>query len=304
MLAGVWSWSQTPNYTVLFSNLGEKDGGAVIAALGAQNIPYKVEQGGATIMVPGDKANELRLQLASQGLPKGGIVGFELMDVQKLGMSQFNEQITYQRGLEGELARTIQSISSVSSARVHLAIPKQTAFLRDEEKPTASVVLTLYSGRTLEPSQVAGIVNLVASSVPKLSPDQVSIIDQQGNLLARKRDARMGGLDATQLEYVRHVEKSYMDRIQNILLPLLGEGNFRAQVAADVDFDSTEQTSEVYKPNPTPTTAIRSQQTSDNTTNQPQPVGVPGALTNQPPAPATAPITTPQCARCGGATKG
>ena len=233
----------------------KKDGGAVIAALGAQNIPYKVEQGGATIMVPGDKANELRLQLASQGLPKGGIVGFELMDVQKLGMSQFNEQITYQRGLEGELAHTIQSISSVSSARVHLAIPKQTAFLRDEEKPTASVVLTLYSGRTLEPSQVAGIVNLVASSVPKLSPDQVSIIDQQGNLLARKRDARMGGLDATQLEYVRHVEKSYMDRIQNILLPLLGEGNFRAQVAADVDFDSTEQTSEVYKPNPTPTTA-------------------------------------------------
>ncbi len=293
LLVGVWLWSNKPQYSVLFSNIAEKDGGSIITALQAQNVPYRIDNGGSTILVPENRANELRLTLASQGLPKGGLVGFELLETQKMGVSQFNEQINYQRGLEGELARTIQSLSAISGARVHLAIPKQSAFLRDEQKPTASVVVALNPGRKLEPLQIAGIVHLVAASVPELDSDQVNIIDQNGNLLTRPRDPHSAGLDSTQLGYVEEVETGYSKRIETILNPVLGEGNFRAQVTADVDFDATEQTSETFKPNPNPNTAIRSQQSNENLTNQPPPIGVPGALTNQPPVPATAPITTP-----------
>lgn len=296
LLVGVWLWSRQPEYSVLFSNVADKDGGAIVTALQQQNVPYKVENGGGTILVPATRANELRLLLASQGLPKGGLVGFELMDTQKLGQSQFNEQITYQRALEGELARTIQSLAAVSAARVHLAIPKQSAFLREEQKPTASVVVSLQPGRRLEPAQVAGVVHLVSSSVPDLSSDQVSVIDQNGNLLTHVRDPRNPGLDSSELQYVEDVEDSYIKRIQTILEPVLGPGNFRAQVTADVDFDATEQTSETYKPNPQPNTAIRSEQTNESTTNQPPATGVPGALSNQPPVPATAPITSPAVA--------
>ncbi|MBS1210621.1 MAG: flagellar M-ring protein FliF [Proteobacteria bacterium] len=293
LLVGVWLWSQQPEYSVLFSNVEEKDGGAIVTALQQQNVPYRVESGGATIMVPANRANELRLTLAAQGLPRGGSVGFELLENQKLGLSQFHEQVNYQRALEGELARTIQSIGAVAGARVHLAIPKQSAFLRNEQKPTASVVLNLRAGRKLEPAQIAGIVHLISSSVPELAADQVSMIDQNGNLLARQRKQDGPALDDTQLEYVRNVEDSYITRIQKILDPMLGATNFRAQVMADVDFDDAEQTSETYKPNPTPNTSIRSQQTAENISNNPGPVGVPGALSNQPPVPATAPITSP-----------
>jgi flagellar M-ring protein FliF len=293
LLVGVWLWTQQPEYSVLFSNIDEKDGGAIITALQQQNIPFRVDNGGATILVPSQRANELRLTMASQGLPRGGSIGFELLDNEKLGQSQFHEQVNYQRALEGELARTIQSIGSVAGARVHLAIPKQTAFLRDEQKPTASVVLALRPGRKLEPAQVAGIVNLVAASVPELPPDQVSVIDQNGNLLARPPKNNGAQLDDTQLDYVHNVEAGYIDRIQTILTPMLGSNNFRAQVMADVDFDNAEQTSETYKPNPAPNTAIRSQQTAENISNNPGPAGVPGALSNQPPVPATAPITNP-----------
>lgn len=296
LLAAVWMWSRQPQYSVLFSNLEEKDGGAIVTTLQQQNVPFRVENGGATILVPGERANELRLTLASQGLPKGGAVGFELMEAQKLGVSQFHEQINYQRALEGELARTIQSISAVMGARVHLAIPKQTAFLRNEQKPTASVVVNVRPGRKLEASQVAGIVHLVSSSVPELSASQVSVIDQSGDLLTRQRNPEGPALDDSQLAYVRTLEESYATRIQTILEPIVGAGNFRAQVAADVDFDTTEQTSESYKPNPSSDTAIRSQQTNEALTNQPSAVGVPGALSNQPPVPATAPVTSPPTA--------
>lgn len=293
LLVGVWLWSQEPPYAVLFSGVEEKDGGAIVTALQQQNVPYRVENGGTTIMVPSARANELRLTLASQGLPRGGSVGFELLENQKLGLSQFHEQVNYQRALEGELARTIQSIGAVAGARVHLAIPKQTAFLRNEQKPTASVVVNLRPGRSLEQAQVAGIVHLISSSVPELAANQVSVIDQNGNLLARQRKQDGVALDDTQLEYVRNVEESYIARIQKILEPVLGDGNFRAQVMADIDFDASEQTSETFKPNPPPGTAIRSQQTAENISNSPGALGVPGALSNQPPVPATAPITTP-----------
>ncbi|MFT3733849.1 MAG: flagellar basal-body MS-ring/collar protein FliF [Rhodocyclaceae bacterium] len=293
LIAGVWMWSSQPSYAILFSNIAEKDGGAIITSLQQQNVPYRVENGGATILVPSTRANELRLLLASQGLPKGGLVGFELLETQKIGVSQFNEQINYQRGLEGELARTIQSLAAVTGARVHLAIPKQSAFLRDGQKPTASVVLNLTPSRRLEPQQVAGILHLVAASVPELATSQVSIIDQNGNLLTRAGNGRASGLDSSQLGYVEEVEGSYIKRIESILIPILGTGNFRAQVTADIDFDATEQTSETYKPNPPPGTAIRSQQMAENINAQQPATGVPGALSNQPPVPASAPLTTP-----------
>ncbi len=291
LLTGVWLWSKQPNYAVLFSGLAEKDGGAIIAALQAQNVPFKVTDNGSAILVPAQQAAELRLRMASQGLPKGGSVGFELMEGNRIGISQFLEQVNYQRALEGELSRTIGSINAVQSARVHLAIPKQTAFLRDEQKPSASVVLTLHAGRALDSGQIAGIVNLVSASVPQLTASAVSVIDQNGNLLTTKADP--SGLDATQIKYVRELEDRFVRRIESILEPIVGQANLRAQVTADVDFDQQEQTAESYKPNPGPNQAIRSQQLSDNTTMQPAPAGIPGALSNQPPVPATAPITTP-----------
>ena len=294
LLVGVWLWSRAPEYAVLFSNLEERDGGAIVTALQQQNIPYRFGPGGSAIMVPADKVHDVRLKLAAQGLPKGGMVGFELMENQRLGVSQFAEQVNYQRALEGELARTIQSIASVVSARVHLAIPRQTGFLRDEQKPTASVMVTLYPGRHMDPAQVAGIVHLVASSVPKLGNEQVSVVDQNGNLLTNRVDPlRHAGLDPTQLSYVREMEASYIRRIEAILTPIVGEGNFKAQVTADIDFNQVEETAETFKPNPSPNQAIRSQQTSEQVTREAGPQGVPGALTNQPPVPATAPITNP-----------
>lgn len=303
LLIGAWLWTKEPPYGVLFSNLSDQDGGQIVAALQQQNIPYKISAGGGAILVPVGLVHEARLKLASQGLPKGGLVGFELMENQKLGISQFAEQINYQRGLEGELARSIQSLAAVRAARVHLAIPKQTAFLRDEIKPSASVLISLEPGRTLEPAQIAGIIHLVSSSVPQLSAANVSVIDQDGKLLSQRLDGSQNDhLNPSQLGYVREVEAQYVKRIETILEPLLGKGNFRTQVAAEIDFSQVEQVEESYQPNPPPKTAIRSQQTSESGAGNPPAVGVPGALTNQPPVPATSPITTPPVAGAAGGT--
>ncbi|HET6719691.1 MAG TPA: flagellar basal-body MS-ring/collar protein FliF, partial [Rhodocyclaceae bacterium] len=229
------------------------------------------------------------------GLPKGGSVGFELMENQKFGISQFLEQVNYQRALEGELARTIQTIASVSMARVHLAIPKPSVFVREEQKPTASVMLQLHPGRQLEPQQIAGITHLVASSIPQLPPSNIAIVDQNGNLLSQlKSPLGEAGLDPTQLKYIRDVEASVIRRIQEIISPITGDDNVRVQAAADIDFSQQEQTAESFKPNTNPTAAtMRSQQSSEQAQASPNPLGVPGALTNQPPVPATAPITSP-----------
>ncbi len=303
LIVGVVLWSRQPDYSVLFSNLAEKDGGAVVASLQQQNVPYKFSDNGNAILVPAAQVHDLRLRLAAQGIPKGGLVGFELMETQKLGVSQFHEQVNYQRALEGELSRTISSIASVAGARVHLAIPKQTAFLRDEQKPTASVMVNLHTGRALDPAQIAGIVHLIASSVPQLTNDNVSVIDQDGTLLTKKPDALRTSLDATQLKYTRELEEGYIERVNAILTPLFGKGNFRAQVSADVDFNVTEQTAETYRPNPSPEQAIRSQQSNESQTRDQGPQGVPGALTNQPPVPATAPLTTPPVAGAPGSAQ-
>ncbi len=294
VVVGTVLWSQQPDWKVLFSNLGEKDGGAIIGILEQQNIPHKMSDNGA-VMVPGNRVHEVRLKLASQGLPRGGMVGFELMENQKFGISQFAEQVNYQRGLEGELARTIMSIGSVQSARVHLAIPKPSVFVRDDQKPTASVMLNLYAGRALDASQVAGITHLVSSSVPQLQSANVTVIDQNGNMLSQlKSKLTEAGLDPSQIKYVREVENNVASRIADILRPLLGEDNYKVQVAADVDFSQSEQTAESYSPNNTPEkSAIRSQQSSETASVNQSAGGVPGALTNQPPVPATAPLTSP-----------
>ncbi len=294
LLVGAYLWSQQPDYRILFSNLNEKDGGSIVAALEQQNIPHKLSSSGA-IMVPADRVHDVRLKLAAQGLPRGGMVGFELMENQKFGISQFAEQVNYQRGLEGELARTIMSIGAVQSARVHLAIPKPSVFVRESQKPTASVLLSLYPGRSLDGGQIAGITHLISSSVPQLQAGNVSILDQNGSLLSTlKNSLTEAGLDATQLKYVREIEQTIVSRIEDILKPVLGEENFKVQVAADIDFSQTEQTAETFRPNATPdASTMRSQQSQETASVSTVTGGVPGALTNQPPVPATAPLTTP-----------
>lgn len=292
LIAGAWMWGQTPDYRVLYSNLSDRDGGTIIESLQQMNIPYKFAEGGGALLVPSNLVYEARLKLASQGLPKGGTVGFELMENQRFGITQFAEQVNYQRALEGELARSVQSIGAVAGARVHLAIPKPSVFVKEQQKPSASVVLSLQGGRLLDSAQVSAIVHLISSSVPELSAKNVTVIDQNGTLLSSSHDGNTeGGLDANQLKYVQQIEQSYVSRIEALLTPLLGINNVRAQVSADIDFSRTEQTSETFKPNQPPATStIRSQQTSEATSGAGLSGGVPGALTNQPPVPATAPI--------------
>ncbi|MCA3107472.1 MAG: flagellar M-ring protein FliF [Rhodocyclaceae bacterium] len=290
------SLARTPDYKVLFSNVTDRDGGAIISALQQINVPYRMSEGGGAILVPSDRVYESRLRLAQQGLPRGGSIGFELLENQRIGTSQFVEQVNFQRALEGELARTVQALGSVQAARVHLAIPRPSVFVRDQQKPSASVLVSLFPGRALDPAQLAGITHLVASSVPELAPSAVTIVDQAGNLLTQNPSAREGnaGLDAGQLKYVQAVEQNFVRRIEAILTPIVGPGNVRAQVTAELDFSTVEQTAETYKPNPSPEQAIRSQQTVETVGDNPRDAsGVPGALSNQPPGTATAPLNAP-----------
>lgn len=289
LLIAMLFWARTPDYHVLYGNISEQDGGAVIAQLQQMQIPYRFEQGGA-LMVPEDKVYEVRLKLAQQGLPKGGAVGFELLDREKFGISQFSEQINYQRGLEGELSRTIETLGPVQHARVHLAIPKPSLFVQEQKAPSASVTLNLQSGRTLDAEQVNAIAYLVSSAVSGLAADKVTILDQNGHLLSQSGER---AVQTSQLKYTHDIEEDYQRRIQAILAPVVGAGNVRAQVTAQVDFTFHEQTSEQYQPNTAPEQmAIRSRQS--NVTEQggrKGPEGVPGALSNQPPTPAKAPVT-------------
>lgn len=289
LLIAMLFWARTPDYRVLYGNISEQDGGAVIAQLQQMQIPYRFEQGGA-LMVPEDKVYEVRLKLAQQGLPKGGAVGFELLDREKFGISQFSEQINYQRGLEGELSRTIETLGPVQHARVHLAIPKPSLFVQEQKAPSASVTLNLQSGRTLDAEQANAIAYLVSSAVSGLAADKVTILDQNSHLLSQSGER---AVQTSQLKYTHDIEEDYQRRIQAILAPVVGAGNVRAQVTAQVDFTFHEQTSEQYQPNTAPEQmAIRSRQS--NVTEQggrKGPEGVPGALSNQPPTPAKAPVT-------------
>lgn len=282
-----------PDYRVLFSNLGDKDGGAVVAQLSQMNVPYKYSEGGGAILIPAERVHDVRLRLATQGLPKGSVAGFELMESSKFGMTQFQERLNFQRGLEGELTRSIQALSSVQSARVHLALPNQNGFFREQQKPSASVLVSLHPGRILDRAQLAGIVHLVASSVPELAPSAVSVLDDTGKLLSQSPDSAVGAeINAQQLLYVQQLEQQYSRRIMDILEPVVGRDNVKAQVTAEVDFSQTESTSEQFRPNQTPDSgAVRSQQVLESRGSATKTAtGVPGAVANQPPAPSAAPI--------------
>ncbi|TNF59519.1 MAG: flagellar basal body M-ring protein FliF [Burkholderiales bacterium] len=280
------------DWRVLYANLSDRDGGAIVAQLSQMNVPYQYTDGGQAILVPADKVHDTRLRLASQGLPRGSVTGFELMESNRFGMTQFQERLTFQRGLEGELTRSIQSLSSVQSARVHLALPNQNGFFREQQKPSASVLVSLFPGRTLDKAQIAGIVHLVASSVPEMNPKAVSVIDDAGNLLSGTPDGHSQGADLQKLQYVQQIEQLHTRRILEILEPLVGRGNVKAQVTAQVDFSTVESTSEQHRPNQggEPGTVRSQQVVEDSSGGSALPAGVPGALTNQPPGAAGAPI--------------
>jgi len=284
-------WGQTPNYGLLYGNLNDKDTGGVIEALTKSNIPYKIDEGSGAILVPAKQVHGARLKLAGMGLPRGTGVGFEIMDEKPaFGNTQFQEIARYQRAIEGEIARSIMTLSNVQSARVHLAIPRQSAFIREREQPSASVLLNLYSGRAIEPDQVSAIVHLVASSVPNLLTGRVTVIDQKGKLLTSSDATRDLSSSSNQLEYRRKLEESYARRIEDILTPITGAGSVKAQVAADIDFTITETARESYNPQGQ---LVRSEQTAEEMNNGGASAGgIPGALSNQPPGVASVPETT------------
>ncbi|HGF6559734.1 TPA: flagellar basal-body MS-ring/collar protein FliF [Providencia alcalifaciens] len=284
-------WFRSPDYRVLLSNLSAKDGGDIVGQLTQMNVPYQIADNGSAILVPADKVHELRLKLAQSGLPKGGNTGFELLDKEQFGISQFSEQINYQRALEGELSRTIESLSPVQSARVHLAIPKPTLFVREQKLPTASVTVGLLPGRMLDEGQISAIVHMVSSSVTGLTAANVIIVDQTGRLLTNNDNSQQSA-NSAQIKMTKEMEAHLKERIEDILSPLVGRANIHAQVTAQMDFSKVEQTSEEYKPNQTPdAAAVRSRQNSESLQNSNGgPSGVPGALSNQPVSAPSAPI--------------
>ena len=279
------------DYRVLFANVNEGDGSAIITALQQMNVPYQFTEGGGAITVPQGLVYETRLKLAGQGLPKAGNVGFELLENQKFGTSQFVERVNYLRGLEGELARSVSSLGQVKSARVHLAVPKPSAFVREQERPSASVVLTLHPGRMLDGPQIAAIARLVSSAVPGMRVQEVSIMDTESGILGNSA-TRQEGLDPSQLKYTSELEAALNRRVAAILEPLAGKDGFRAQVSVDLDFDERERTSETFGKNAPPNQAIRSQLSIESNGGKSSSGGVPGSLTNQPQDAAKAPITT------------
>ncbi len=280
-------WSQTPTYSLLYGNLSQKDAGDVVTALEQSNIKFKVDNATGAVMVASKDLHQARLKLAGSGLPRGGNMGFELLQQDtSLGTSRAVEAARFHRALEGELARTISTLANIQSARVHLATPKQSVFVRQKKSPSASVVIKLYSGRSLEKSQVASIVHLVAASVPELESSKVTVVDNKGTLLSGDMDTREMMLTANQFEYTRTLEEHYRQRVVDILTPFLGDENISAQVSAEVDFTLTEQTAERFNPD---LPSLRSEQINEESSKLSSVQGVPGAISNQPPAAGTAP---------------
>ncbi|MGC6370222.1 flagellar basal-body MS-ring/collar protein FliF [Pseudomonas sp. K2I15] len=294
-------WSQQPDYRPLYGSLAGMDSKQIMETLAAADIAYTVEPNSGALLVKADDVARARMKLAAAGVtPSDANIGFEILDKdQGLGTSQFMEATRYRRGLEGELARTISALNNVKGARVHLAIPKSSVFVRDERKPSASVLVELFSGRSLEPGQVLAIINLVATSVPELSKSQITVVDQKGNLLSDLAENSSLTMAGKQFDYSRRMESMLTQRVHNILQPVLGNDRYKAEVSADVDFSAVESTSEQFNPDQP---ALRSEQsTSEQRTASNGPQGVPGALSNQPPAPASAPQTTGGAAASAGA---
>jgi flagellar M-ring protein FliF len=292
-------WSQQPDYRPLYGSLSGLDTNQVIETLTAADIAYTLEPNSGALLVKADDLARARLKLAAVGVaPSDGNRGFEMLDQEQgLGTSQFMETTRYRRSLEGELARTVSSLNNVKSARVHLAIPKSSVFVRDERRPTASVLVDLYPGRSLESSQVMAIVNLVATSVPELDKSQVTVVDQKGTLLSSQGENSELSMAGKQFDYSRRVEGMFTQRVHNILQPVLGTGRYKAEVSADVDFSAVESTSEMFNPDQP---ALRSEQKVNEQRQAGLGAqGVPGALSNQPPGPSSAPQTTGGAAAAG-----
>lgn len=281
-------WMRGDDYRPLYGRMDAMDASSVVDILDQNAIKFRLDKNTGAILVAADDVHMARLKLAEQGLPSNPTQGFELMDKeQPLGTSQFVENTRYQRSIEGELARTITSITSIRSARVHLALPKKTVFVRDAAKPTASVFVELFSGRNVAPAQVKAIMNLVASSVPDMRMEDVTVVDQQGNLLSTGEESSDLLLASKQHQYAKEVESSVIQRVNSILEPVVGNGRFRAQVNADIDFTAVEQAAETFNPD---LPAIRSEQTlNESRSGSELAAGIPGALTNQPPGTAQAP---------------
>ncbi len=284
----LWTW--TSNYDILFASLSEKETGEIANVLKQRNIDFKLDARTGAVMVPSSRLQEIRMQLAGEGLPKSSGMGLELLQQkQEYGTSQFMETTRYQHALETELARSIMTISSVERARVHLAMPKQSVFVRKRQQPSASVLVNLYAGRLLEAGQVAAITHLVASSIPSLEPERVTVVDEAGHLLSSKKSNADMAMNQDQFDFTRNLERNYIDRIEDILAPIVGIGGVRAQVSTEVDYTVTEQTSEAYNPD---LPALRSEKvTEEQSGSGASAQGIPGALSNQPPANATAPET-------------
>jgi flagellar M-ring protein FliF len=279
----VMLWWQGPNWSLLYGNLSAADASQVTQALQTSGIQYKLNDSSGAIMVPAGKVHEARLQLASQGLPDSSNGGIDLISKQTgIGVSEFMETARYQYALETELARTISALRGVEAARVHLAIPQQSAFVRERRAATASVLVQLKAGGRLDPGQVQAIVHLVASSIPELDSKLVTVVDQQGHLLSSP-EGQNGDIPAEQFQAAQRLEETYIQRIEQLLTPLLGPGRVRAQVTVDLDPATNEQAREQYAPN---SGIVRSEQTSEESSKggAQGAGGVPGSLTNQPPA--------------------
>jgi flagellar M-ring protein FliF len=280
-------WSQTPSYSLLFASVAEKDAAEILDVLDKLDVDYKVETGSGAIMVPADDVRELKMKLAAQGLPKSDSLGYELLDKEMgFGTSKSVEKVRFQRALEGEIARTITSIQNIKSARVLLALPKQSVFVRKRKKPSASVIVNLYQGRSLEKTHVESIIHLVASSVPLLEAEQVTVVDQKGRLLNSKNSSSDMYLTSKQFQYKKQIEDHLMARINNILSPVVGRDGMQVQISADVDFTVTEKTQEMFNPD---LPALRSEQVQEQQNSSSGTQGVPGALSNQPPPAGVAP---------------
>ena len=288
--AYVVMWARSPHYTMLYSDLSDRDLTQIVELLKSSQVSYRVEPGSNAILVDAGKADDARLQLAGAGLPKGNSRGFEaLNEEQAFGTSQFMERARYQHAIEGELSRSISRIENVRGARVHLALPTESVFARSKREPSASVIVDLFGGRTISAEQVAAITHLVSASVPNLPSERVTIVDSRGNLLTEEKAEAGMALTAKRFEYTRKLEQSFQDRISAILSPFVGPDGVRAEVTADLDFTSTEQTRETFNPD---VPAVRSERSLAEERTGGGTGGVPGALSNAPPGEATAPEQT------------
>ncbi len=285
---GIVLWSQEPDYSVLFSNISAKDSNDVVQVLKRMGVKYEIDLASGSILVENDKVQQARIELAAEGYPKGSGVGFELLQKdESIGTSTFLQNARYHRAKEEELARTINTIAAVKNTRVHLALPKDTVFIRDQKKARASVMLELASGYKLPKRHIVAITHLVASSISDLSVDDVTIVDSSGNLLTDNGEQDEFTIAESQFAYTTRLEQHYIKRIESILAPIVGDNKVRAQVVADIDFTHSESTSELFTPDPS---AVRSEQRfEEQSVGSNANAGIPGALSNEPPAAGTAP---------------